>query len=532
MNRQQRRAAQKQSGAPGAPFSAALTHHKAGRLNEAARRYKQILQTHPAHADSLHMLGMVEHAQGRLDSAVALIRQAADLSNAAPCHFNLARALEDAGRLEEAAARYRKTIALWPGNADAHANLGNLLQGLGQLPEAAACFRQAIALEPGFAEAQTNLGNALRELGHLEEAIAQHRRALALAPDFAAAHVNLGVTLGRMGQGDEAIASYRRAITLQPNLADAHHNLAQALLARGEMAEGWAEYEWRWQTARMRGAGRDFPQPQWQGEEAPGRTLLIHAEQGLGDTLQFCRFVPLAAARGLRVILEVQEPLVRLLQQLPDAAQVVERGDALPPFDVHIPLLSLPRVFGTEMGTIPAAPAYLHADDVMAAHWCRRLGAGTGHRKIGLAWAGSPHLLADRQRSIPPDQLAPLFGMAGLDFFRLQQSGPAAPEAFGVTDVTAELTDLSITAGLIANLDLVISVDTAIAHLAAALGKPVWLMNRFDSCWRWHGSGTESPWYPGMRIYRQPRPGDWAAVISAIARDLEPGAPPLDPAGA
>lgn len=522
MNRQQRRAEMKRSGSVqlDALFSAALAHHQAGRLNDAKRGYRQILAANPAHADALHMLGMVEHQSGRFDAAIGLISQAIVLHDAAPYHFNLARVFEDAGRWQEAAGAYRKTIALWPDNADAHANLGSVLQELGQLEGAENCFRQAIAREPGFAEAHTNLGNVMRELGQLEGAEACGRRAIALAPGFAEAHCNLGATLSRQGRMDEAIACTRHALVLQPDLASAHHNLALALLARGDMAEGWAEYEWRWRTPRMRGAQRVFVQPQWQGEAAPGRVLLIHAEQGFGDTLQFCRYAALAAARGLRVIMEAQEPLVRLLQGLPGVEQVIAQGATPQRFDLHIPMLSLPRVFDTEIETIPAAPSYLHADAAMATAWRERLAGSLGLR-VGLVWAGSPYLAADRQRSLPPAQLAPLFAVPGVKFFSLQKSGPAAPADFPMCDFMPEMEDFSATAALIANLDLVISVDTAIAHLAAGLGRPVWLMNRFDSCWRWFANRQDSPWYPTMRIYRQIRPDDWDYVVTEIARDIQ-----------
>jgi tetratricopeptide (TPR) repeat protein len=530
MNRQQRRAELKRNGSVGAVaspsldelFAAALQHHQAGRLAEAERQYRRVLATSPRHADSLHMLGMVEHQKGRFAPAITLITQAIALNPAAaPYHFNLGRACEDAGRLEEAADAYRRAVALWSDNPDAHANLGNVLQALGQLDEAAGCFRAAIALEPGFAEAHTNLGNALRDLGQLDEALASGRRAVELAPGFAEAHSNLGATCARLGHQEEAMTCYRRALELQPGLAEAHNNLAMALLARGEMAAGWEEYEWRWQTRRMAPGRRAFTQNQWQGEPAPGQVVLLHAEQGLGDTLQFCRYARLVAARGLRVVLEVQKPLVPLLSGLKGVEAVVARGDALPRFDLHAPLLSLPRLFGTREGTIPGETPYLHADAAVAAQWRQRLEAAAGPGKlVGLAWAGSPELAADRQRSMAPELLAPLFAVPGVKFVSLQKSGPAAPADFPMLDFMSGMDDFADTAALVANLDLVISVDTAIAHLAAALGKPVWLMNRFDPCWRWLAGRRDSPWYPNLRLYNQSQPDGWAPVVSAIAQDL------------
>ncbi|HTJ90248.1 MAG TPA: glycosyltransferase family 9 protein [Acidocella sp.] len=300
-----------------------------------------------------------------------------------------------------------------------------------------------------------------------------------------------------------------------------------ALLAQGNMEMGWEEYEWRWKTRHLLSEQRKFSQPQWHGERADGQTLLIHAEQGFGDTLQFCRYAPLAAARGLRVILEVQKPLLRLLRGLPGIDLVIAHGDQLPPFDLHSPLLSLPRAFGTRLESIPNEVPYLHAEAVAAAHWRTRLDqiANQGP-KIGIVWAGRPYnhssslMAIDRRRSMSPEFLAPLFEISGLKFFSLQKSGPGASGAFPLIDLMKEVDDFADTAALVTNLDLVISVDTAVAHLAAALGKQVWLMNRFDSCWRWLEERRDSPWYPTLRLYRQSQPGAWGSVINEIGCDL------------
>ena len=323
------------------------------------------------------------------------------------------------------------------------------------------------------------------------------------------------------GRLDDAVVCLRRAVELKPDFADAHGNLAIALLARGDWTEGWAEYEWRWQTPPMIMARREFAQPRWHGEAGSGQTLLVHAEQGLGNSLQFCRYAPLAAERGLRVVVEVQKPLARLLGSLPAIQGVVARGEALPHFDLHCPMLSLPRAFGTTTATIPGAPSYLHADSAKVAAWWTRLAAlpRRGPR-IGLAWAGSSKLRSDSRRSLAPDRLAPLFERPGAHFFSLQKDGPAAPTALPLTDFMNEMEDFADTAALVANLDLVISVDTAVAHLAAAIGKPVWMLDRFDPDWRWLAGRHGSPWYPTLRLYRQPRPGDWDGVVAAVAHDL------------
>ena len=376
------------------------------------------------------------------------------------------------------------------------------------------------ALRPAAdaAELHHGMGAGLAALGRLEDAIACHRRALALRPDFPEAHNSLGTALRDAGRPEEALACFRRAVALRPDYPLAHVNLAMALLARGEFAAGWQEYEWRWRL-HATDRPRSFPAPQWRGEPAQGRRLLLHSEQGLGDTLQFCRYAPLAAARGFRVRLQVQHSLVRLLRSLPGVEQVVGTNDPAPEHDLHCPLLSLPLAFGTTPGTIPSAPAYLQADPAQQAQWQARL-AGVEGLRVGLAWAGNPRLAADRRRSIPPEHLAALAGVPGLRLFSVQKGGPAMPASLPLIDCMAEMADFADTAALVGNLDLVVSVDTAVAHLAAALGKPVRLLDRFDCCWRWPAGQGGSAWYPTLRVFRQPRPGDWAAVIAQLAQDL------------
>jgi len=298
----------------------------------------------------------------------------------------------------------------------------------------------------------------------------------------------------------------------------------------GRLEAGWKEYEWRWQTTQLSGRARDFLAPLWDGTAIEDRTILLHAEQGFGDTLQFCRYVPLIAC-GARIILEVQAPLVRLLSRLPGVTQIVAHGDGLPPFDLHCPLLSLPRAFGTTLDTIPAVTPYLSADPALAANWHERL-AGLDDLRIGLVWAGSQRLnrpeeaAFDRRRSIALDAMAPLGEASGVSFISLQKDELAAqaihpPHEMRLHDFTADLHDFEDTAALIVNLDLVISVDTSVAHLAGALGKPVWLLNRFDTCWRWLLNRDDSPWYPTLRQFRQPGPGDWNSMIREVRDALQ-----------
>jgi tetratricopeptide (TPR) repeat protein len=523
-----------------------------GRLDECVACCRRAIVLRPRYPEAYSNLAAALHALGQTEEAVAWLRKAVALKPDFPeAYNNLGNLLADLGRAEEAVGCYRRAIALRPGYAEAHNNLGAALKDMGALEDAVACYRTALTVQPDFAEASNNLGIVLTRLGRLEEAAVCCRRAIALRPDLMEAydalgavlaeqgrleeaasccrqavalrpeeprtHDNLGTVLKAQGLPDAAIGCFRTAIGLQPDFANAHRNLAMALLAVGEMAEGWRQYEWRWQAADMVGARRAFTQPQWRGEAAVGRTLLIHAEQGLGDTLQFCRYAALAADRGVRVVMEVQAPLVRLLRGLPGVDRIVARGDDLPAFDLHCPMQSMPLALGTTLQTIPRGGAYLQADAAVAAAWHARLG-GMGDRRprVGVAWAGNPGMIRDRGRSLRPDRLSSLFGVAGVWFFSLQKDGRDAP----VTDLMAEMVDFADTAGLVANLDLVISVDTAVAHLAAGLGKPVWLLDRFDPDWRWLLGRRDSPWYPSLTVYRQPAPGDWDTVLTAVAGDL------------
>jgi Flp pilus assembly protein TadD len=538
----------------------ALKQHE--RLDEAVACFRTALDLRPDYAEAHNNLGIALKEQARLDEAIACHRKAIDLAPTyAGAHNNLGNALKDQGRLDEAIACYRRAIGLAPNYPGAHNNLGVALKQQARLDDAIACFRKAIALNPSYSEAHNNLGIALKEQARPDEAIASFRMALDLEPDFSEAYNNLGTVLGEQARQDEAVACYRRAIDLRPGFAEAHNNLgtalraqerlddavacfrraidlnadyaeahnnlALALLTRGDLAAGWEEYEWRWKMPRLVRTRPDFAQPQWHGEPAEGQTLLIHAEQGFGDTIQFCRYAPLAVGRGLRVIMEVQKPLIRLLRSLPGVEEVVAQGEALPRFDLQCPMLSMPLALGTTLASVPGAGSYLHADPAQVAAWHARLAAmGNQGRRIGLAWAGNPrsHIpaeaAADRRRSIAPTRLLPLFQMPGLHFFSLQKDGPDAPGHFPLTDCMGEIGDFADSAALIANLDLVIAVDTAVAHLAAALGKPVWMLDRFDPDWRWLTGRRDSPWYPTLRIYRQPRPGDWDAVLAEVVGDL------------
>jgi tetratricopeptide (TPR) repeat protein len=346
-----------------------------------------------------------------------------------------------------------------------------------------------------------------------------------LNPTVAEVHNNLGIALAGRGKIDEAITAHRRSIALKPQLAKAHHNLGIALLTRGDFQEGWAEYEWRWKCEGVPRLLRNFSQPQWDGGPLEGRIILLHAEQGFGDAIKFIRYVPLVAQRGGRVIIVCFAELERLFQAMPGAWQIVGPGHALPAFDLHAPLLSLPRILETTLSNIPRAVPYLQADADQATKWKHRLSVYPPCVNVGLVWAGRPTQRNDRNRSVQLARFAPLGQVAGIRFFSLQKGTAAAeakapPEGIELVDWTEDLKDFADTAALIANLDIVISVDTAVAHLAGAMGKPIWALLSSVPGWHWMLEREDSPWYPSMRLFRQPSLGDWDSVFKRLAEAL------------
>jgi len=367
-------------------------------------------------------------------------------------------------------------------------------------------------------------------LGRFDEAEASVRTALRLEPEHAFAHFNLGNILCNLGRASEAEASYRTALRLRPDSPVWRASLGLALLLAGKFEEGWREFEWRWRTKDRVRVGPRFPFRSWNGEVIGGRVIRLFANEGLGDALQFCRYVPQVASLGGRVVLAVQPALVRLLSRLPGASEIVATGGRPPSFDLRCALMSLPHAVGTTLETIPATTPYLTADPVDVAHWRERL-AGFAGLLVGLCWAGGRskyviQIAVDRRRSITLDALAPLGEVSGVQFISLQKGPPAAeaarpPRGMTLHDFAEDLHDFADTAALIENLDLVISVDTAVAHLAGALGKPVWVLNRFDTCFRWPRNRDDSPWYRSARQFRQPTPGDWPSVISRAQGALQ-----------
>jgi tetratricopeptide (TPR) repeat protein len=539
-------------------------HHNLGnilraqnRLAEAKECYERALALAPGSADTLYNLGNTCQDLGQPKPAIAYFEKALRLNpKAIELHNNLGMALQDLGRLDEAIGCYRKALSLQPGvvesldnlagalrergeldaaqtyyeralglrpdHVESHIGLGVVLRDRGRLEEAVAHYRRALSLSPDDAEANNNLAIALADLGQLEEALAHHKRALLLRPDRAENHYNFGGTLQRQGRYADALACYGRALALNPDYAQAHFNRSLALLVTGEFDDGWHEYEWRF---AVNVHGREFGQPQWSGEPLAGATILVHAEQGFGDTLQFLRYIPAVVERGGRVVLEVPSQLVRLAGTVAGASRVVGAGNPLPAFARHCPLLSLPRVLRTTLATIPSAVPYLSVPTEVLAAWSERI-AATGLR-VGLVWAGRTVGAIDLRL------LQPLWEVAGISWFSLQVGDEASDlsslDGVKIADLSPWLTDFAETAAAVHHLDLVISVDTSVAHLAGALARPTWIMLRHPPEWRWLLERKDSPWYPTARLFRQTKEGDWQEVVHEIAAALAQIAPPNRP---
>ncbi|HVT87531.1 MAG TPA: tetratricopeptide repeat-containing glycosyltransferase family protein [Tepidisphaeraceae bacterium] len=500
----------------------AVAHHQAGRLAQAEAIYLQIIEKQSEHPDALHLLGAVKLQAGQVTEALRLIEHAIRLApEIADFHCTYGQALGNSGEKELAIESLQRAIKLQPNYPEAFNNLGNILQSQGELEQAIGFYEQALSLRPNFAEAHNNLGDALRKQRRLSEAISHLDNAVRLRPDFADAHNNLGVALRDAGQFEQAIASYQRSIALRPDWPSPHHNLALARLLLGDLETGWPEYEWRLRVPGLAGSHRKVDGRRWNGECLDGKTLYIHCEQGLGDTIQFVRYLPLVAERGAKIVLRSQPEWVRLLEQLPCISRIISDSDAEPAFDVHCPLLSLPLIFETRIDTIPSGIPYVKAGEESSSRWRKRT-SGLVHQKIGLVWTGREGHYDDQNRSMKFDQFKPILQLPDLHFFSLQK-GYAKPqgETTSIIDWTDDLNDFADTAGLIQNLDLVITVDTAVAHLAGAMDKPVFVLLPFVPDWRWLLGRNDSPWYPTMRLFRQPVHYDWETPIRQIVASID-----------
>jgi Flp pilus assembly protein TadD len=502
----------------------AVAHHQAGRLAEAEPLYRQVLAAVPDHPGALHLLGVIAHQVGRSDAAIDLIGRSIQLAPCAAAYSNLGEALRRSNRLEEAVAAYREAIRLEPEMASAYSNLGLALHHLRRFEEAERVLLKAIELDPTNAAAHQNLCNTLGDLGKVADAVTAGRQAVELGADTPAAWSDLGVACVEAMDLPGAREAFERSLALDPSRGDTHHNLAQVLLRAGDFARGWDEYEWRWRCKDFPSPARQWGVPQWDGGDLTGRTILLHAEQGLGDAIMFARYVPLVLRRGpARVVVECQPEIVGLMRTVAEGIEVVARGETVPAVDSHCPFMSLPRAFGTRVETVPADVPYLRADTDKFARWADRLGQAKG-MKVGIVWAGRPAHKNDHNRSTSLSRFGRL-AMEGVTFYSLQV-GPAAdqakdpPAGMRFVDLSAELIDYAETAAVLEALDLVIAVDTSIVHAAGALGRDVWVLLPFAGDWRWIVGRDDSPWYPTMRLFRQQQWGDWDGVFARVRAGL------------
>ena len=539
----------------------ALALHQQGRLREADKLYARVLKAAPGNFDALHLSGLAKAQAGQMGEAYRLMAAALKVNKQAPdAYVNFANVLHALKRDKEALEAIERALTLKPGDGEIMRQRGNALLSLNRAAEALPCFEAALAANPRHGEALLNRGTALATLGRHEEALRDFEAALALAPHRPAAHYNRGnalLELGRAGPAltafdsalarapqnaqawnnrgralqmlnrhREAVDSFGKAIALDQTYADAHSNRALSLLTLGELAQGFAEYEWRWKRSGMTDSRRNYRGRLWLGEYPLARkTILLTAEQGLGDSIQFARYAPLLAQSGARVLMEVQPALKPLMTTLTGIAAVQARGEELPAYDVHCPLGSLPLALKTETASIPADIPYLAADEAHLARWRPLVDALPGKR-IAFAWAGHARHPNDRNRSIDLKRLAPHLAREGISFVSIQRELRAEDTEFlagleNVTDLGDKLDDMADTAAVVALADLTIAVDTSVAHLAGALARPLWVLLPFSPDWRWTLQGERSPWYPQARLFRQPAIGDWESVLAQAGAALD-----------
>jgi tetratricopeptide (TPR) repeat protein len=536
----------------------AVRYHRTGDTARAELICRQILDANPEQTDALHLMGIIAYQRGWHDLALEHLRRAVDIdARQAQLHNSLGIVWRAKGCLEEAKACYQKALILQPDYAEALNNLGNVWHDQNRLAEAKPCFQRALALRPDYPEALNSLGNVWREEGRLDEALDCCRRALALHPRVADGHNNLGNIYHAQHRLEEAACCYQRALDLQPNHASAHYNLGnawqeldklelaeasyrQALrykpdhakahcnlgtvhLLRGEFELGWQEYEWRFRCPDF--ATRSFQQPAWDGTALHGRTILLYAEQGIGDTLQFARYAPLVKERVGIVLLECQAELVPVLEGWAGVDHVFAQGAELPQFDNQAALLSLPRLLQTRLATVPAPLPRFAANGERIEHWRRELADLSGF-KVGICWQGNPSHRRDWQRSVALKQFAPLARVRGVRLLSMQKG--AGAEQLGTHGTDLKIVDLgnrlaswADTAAVLTQLDLLVSVDTAVVHLAGALGRPAWVALPNAPDWRWLLGREDSPWYPSLRLFRLEHPGGWEPVFKRMANTLE-----------
>ena len=502
-----------------------LIAYRTGDHGRAADLFAKAILEGPTTALFYNSLGIVLERMGQAESAVEKYDQAIRIQPAnANFYINRGNALARLGRWDDAIESYDRGISIAPGAAQAHINRGAALRALNQLEQAVASYDRAIDLAPNTARAHYNRANALRDLARLDAALESYDRAIAIDPRDPQLHVNRGITLKQLNRLDAAIASYDKALEVQPNYSEAVWNKALAQLLMGDFEQGWKSYEWRWETAQ-KGFGRTYRQPRWLGADSlQNKTIFIHAEQGLGDTIQFSRYVSLLAERGADVVLEVPTALTALLSTLDGAARIISPGDDPLEFDYYCPLLTLPLAFGTGSQNIPASPAYLRGDPGTVRQWAQKLGERTAPR-VGIVWSGNADTPDDRNRSIALLHLLKTLPQ-GCEYISLQKEvRPADRDALRASPLLRhfgdQLNDFSDTAALCTLVDVVVTVDTSVAHLAGALGIRTSILLPYSPDWRWLLARDDSPWYPSVKLYRQVAVGDWSAPLLSVGVDLQ-----------
>jgi tetratricopeptide (TPR) repeat protein len=495
-----------------------------GQGREAIQAYRRAAEITPDIAEPVFQSGIALQTLNATAAAAEAYRRALAIDpQSAKSYANLGICALSAGHFAEAIAFYRRTLRLTPEAALTWSNLGNALERSGRFEEALLALGAALSLDPSHPEILYNLGNVLNRLDRHGAAIDAYRRATLMKPDFARAYDNLGVSLNKLGHLDDSIAAHRRAIALAPDNAEAHFNLSHCLLLVGDYEQGFDEFEWRWRLADFPSPKRNFSQPPWNGDPFPNKTLLVHAEQGMGDSIQFCRYIPEIAANGGRVILECPAALIPLMQGLAGIHEIIETDRTLPPFDLHVPILSLPKIFRTTRNTIPAHVPYLQSDRQRGKHWQSLSDIPPG-LKVGIVWTGNPRHGNDRLRSIPWPVLQSANWPRDVALFNLQKDHIRKDATLGdgvpLRDLASDIHDFGDFAAAINAMDLLISVDTAAAHLAGALGQTVWTLLPFAPDWRWGQREETTAWYPTMRLFRQDAAADWITVLQRVTNAL------------
>lgn len=505
-----------------------VTRHHAGELDTAEALYRAVVALKPSHAEAHYHLGLIYHSQNKLPEAVIAFRDAVFArQDFAEAYSSLATVIKAQGLRDNAMILYRQALQLAPLNGPTYSNVGVLLQDLGKPEEAVEAFRKAIATSPDYVWSYLNFSSSLLEFGRIDESLEACRRGTLLDPGSAMAHHNYAAALKSLNRLDESIAGFRQAVALNPDFAEAHFALGQMLLMRGDFEEGWREYEWRWRVSEygwFKDIHGEFAAPRWMGEDLSGKTILIYAEQGMGDAIQYIRFLPEVIKRSGHVVLAVHAPLKPLFAQFEGVTVVSLDQVPLPEFDFHSPLLSLPMVFKTNAATIPVAVPYLTAEPEKQKSWASRIGGKKP--RVGIVWAGNPTQKGDRWRSPGLKSILPVLSVPGIDFIALQM-GPGrqdletTPLPESVLDLGTEIKDFADTAAIMKDLDLLITSCTSPLHLAGALGVRTWAIIPFAPHLLWQLDRTDSPWYPSLTLYRQGKAGtDWSDVAQRLKSDL------------